>query len=194
MEAPLKAPVAAPLRKPLSTSTGKLLGKEHGKICRKAFHYRAQATAGQALTETTPLWVVLDTNAVLDWQLFEDPRITPLATAIHGGQVRWAQTQWMADELDHMLSHAWPARWKEKSAHLREMGVSRAAVRHELPRPGAAARLRCTDPDDQAFIDLALALPAKWLVTRDKAVLKLARRAAPRGVLILRPEDWPGAA
>ncbi|MBN8487205.1 MAG: PIN domain-containing protein, partial [Burkholderiales bacterium] len=55
--------------------------------------------------------------------------------------------------------------------------------------------LRCTDPDDQKFIDFALACGARWLVSRDKAVLKLRRRAlALHGLQIVHPADWRPAA
>ena len=57
-----------------------------------------------------------------------------------------------------------------------------------LPLAGAATRMRCTDPDDQKFIDLALGHRARWLVTRDRAVLKLARRARTLGLNIVTPE------
>ena len=51
-------------------------------------------------------------------------------------------------------------------------------------------RLVCRDPDDQKFIDLALARNARWLISRDKALLALAKRAKPRGLLIQKPEFW----
>ncbi|MBX3622048.1 MAG: PIN domain-containing protein [Rhizobacter sp.] len=55
-----------------------------------------------------------------------------------------------------------------------------------------AIRLRCTDPDDQKFIDLAVA-NARWLVSRDRAVLKLARRAALFGLQVVSPDRWTQA-
>ena len=55
---------------------------------------------------------------------------------------------------------------------------------------GATTRLRCSDPDDQMFIDLAMAHGANGLLTRDRAVLRLALRARSFGVLIATPEVW----
>ena len=58
------------------------------------------------------------------------------------------------------------------------------------PLLGAEERLRCSDPDDQQFIDLAIARRAHALLTRDRAVLRLAPRARRFGVLIATPEAW----
>ena len=52
---------------------------------------------------------------------------------------------------------------------------------------------RCTDGADQKFIDLALSRRAHWLLSRDRAVLKLRRKLqAITGCRVQRPEDWPG--
>jgi predicted nucleic acid-binding protein len=53
--------------------------------------------------------------------------------------------------------------------------------------------MRCTDTDDQKFIDLALAHGARWLLSRDRAVLKLGRRTRVLGLEVLTPEIWLGA-
>lgn len=39
------------------------------------------------------------------------------------------------------------------------------------------SRLPCTDPADQMFIDLAVAHRVDWLISRDKALLRLRRQA-----------------
>jgi predicted nucleic acid-binding protein len=56
--------------------------------------------------------------------------------------------------------------------------------------PGTVAGLpRCTDCDDQKFLELARDSAADWLVTADKALLRLARRDRLRGLFrILTPE------
>ena len=50
--------------------------------------------------------------------------------------------------------------------------------------------MRCTDPDDQKFIDFALRSGASALLTRDRAVLKLARGARGRGLWIETAVAW----
>jgi predicted nucleic acid-binding protein len=53
--------------------------------------------------------------------------------------------------------------------------------------------LQCSDRDDQKFLALAHAEGARWLLSRDRAVLKLARRAKHFGILISVPERWSAA-
>ncbi len=132
--------------------------------------------------------VVLDTNAVLDWLVFRNPAMQPWAHAIDAGYIRWLGCAEMRDELAHMVAHASLARWQPDA---RTILATIDARCHWVPAPGALpdARLRCTDADDQIFIDLAMAHGARWLLTHDRAVLKLARKAALHGVTILRPAD-----
>jgi predicted nucleic acid-binding protein len=132
--------------------------------------------------------VVLDTNAVLDWLLFADPDVQALAAAIEDGRLRWIATAAMRDEFDHVLGRGLAA---ARGADLERFAL--AWERHCDERPPAATaplHLRCTDNDDQKFLDLAFAAGARWLISRDRAVLKLRRRAAGRGVAIATPGQW----
>jgi len=53
----------------------------------------------------------------------------------------------------------------------------------------------CTDKDDQKFLELARDASADILITKDKALLKLARRTAKAGMFqIMLPEKWRPAA
>lgn len=53
---------------------------------------------------------------------------------------------------------------------------------------------RCSDPDDQKFLELAVAQRADALLSKDKAVLKLRRRALRDfGLRICLPEQWSPA-
>lgn len=133
--------------------------------------------------------MVLDTNATLDWLVFADPRIQPVVDALEAGRLHWLASAAMRQELAHMLGHASLARWSPDTATALAHFDCLAQIR-PCPPGHTQTRLRCSDPDDQVFIDLALAERANFLLTHDRALLKLARRAAPHGLRILRPADW----
>ena len=54
-------------------------------------------------TEAGPAVIVLDTNVVLDWLLFNDPSSNLFAAAIARREVRWAASPAMRDELVEVL-------------------------------------------------------------------------------------------
>jgi putative PIN family toxin of toxin-antitoxin system len=137
------------------------------------------------LTSNLP-GLVLDTNVVLDWLLFRNPCVAALVSAVTGRQVRWLATTAMRDELDHVLARGLAAARQADAAVLLGIWDTHAVVLPDPPRH----RLLCTDPDDQKFIDLALSAHAQWLISRDRAVLKLRHRAAPLGLAVLAPERW----
>jgi predicted nucleic acid-binding protein len=132
--------------------------------------------------------IVLDTNAVLDCWLFEDPAAQALRRAVEAGRLRWLATAPMLAEFTHVLARPIGLRWEPQ----RERLLS-ANQLHSLPAivAPAAARspggLRCSDPDDQKFLDTALHERVRWLVTRDRALLKLRRRAMALGLTIVEP-------
>jgi len=50
---------------------------------------------------------------------------------------------------------------------------------------------RCADPDDQKFLELTLASGARWLLSKDKELLKLDRRTRSAGLFSIRlPQLW----
>ena len=135
--------------------------------------------------------VVVDTNAALDLWLFQDPRVQGLRLALEKRQLRWLACPAMREELAHVLDRGLAqARGVEGQSVLRAWDE---AVEHPLlpdPEATAVSRLHCSDPDDQKFLELALSAGSKYLLTSDSALLKLARRAAPRGLHICRPYGW----
>jgi predicted nucleic acid-binding protein len=141
--------------------------------------------------------VVLDTNAVLDWLVFADPAAQRIGAAVCNAQLRWIATPDMLTELHdvlgRLLTHPPLQRWQAAHAPASaEVGRRVEIVR--TPEPlSPTLRLHCTDPDDQCFIDLALATRTPWLITRDRALLRLARRARPHGVAVLTPAQWCAA-
>ncbi len=145
-------------------------------------------------TESDIHTVVLDTNVVLDWFVFRNPESIAFAGAIVKGNLRWIATLEMRDELAHVLARGHLDMWQVDAPALWA-----AWDRHcmNLPTPaemGPRGQLRCSDADDQKFIDLAVTAGAHWLLTRDRAVLKLARRLRERGVEVMPPGRWAPAA
>ncbi len=130
---------------------------------------------------------MLDTNVVLGWLLFEDPSGVAIGEAIATGHVTWLASAPLRAELAYVLVRGisrWPC----------DVGAVLARFdRHATiatPHRSVVHRLKCTDGDDQKFIDLALDHGAFALLSRDRAVLRLARRAQCHGVTISTPDAW----
>lgn len=136
--------------------------------------------------------VILDTNVVLDWLLFDDTRVKPLAAALASGRLRWRRSEAMAQELARVLAYPAIAPWLSAQGITPADILARAANHAVLTAAGAPAplTLRCADPDDQCYIDLALAHPGCQLLSRDKAVLALRKRASASNIQILTPAEW----
>ena len=135
-----------------------------------------------APTETAlrPLWV-LDPNILLDVFLFADPAAQPLREALAQAHIRWISTAPMREELARVLGYPHIAKrmdFYQRSFEdlLRDFDTHSHQV-EVAPR----APLRCKDPDDQRFIDLALAHQA-CLLSKDHAVLCMAKRLRALGV------------
>jgi predicted nucleic acid-binding protein len=132
---------------------------------------------------------VLDTNVVLDWLVFRNPGVAPLGEAVASGRLRWIGCPAMGAELRHVLTLGALAHRSELVEYALTF-FDRFCSCEPLPTALPLTRLRCSDPSDQMFVDLALAQGADWLFSRDRALLKLARKAAPLGLRIRPPEAW----
>ena len=132
--------------------------------------------------------VVIDTQTVMDWLVFQEPSVMPLADAVTAGELQWLGHPSMLEELLHVLGRGVAASRNPDVAAIQ--AVFAAQCRQIDTLPPRAPRLVCRDPDDQIFIDLALAHGAKWLISRDRAVLALAKRARPFGLEILSAPQW----
>jgi predicted nucleic acid-binding protein len=135
--------------------------------------------------------VVIDTNAVLDWLVFAEPAALALGDAIDSRRCVWCATPAMLAELRAVLNRPLAERWEPA----RKLALTFDLDRWLVPQPAADAplarqRLICRDATDQMFIDLALGCAPTWLVTRDRALLALRRRAALQGVIVATPEQW----
>nr|WP_315847838.1 putative toxin-antitoxin system toxin component, PIN family [uncultured Rhodoferax sp.] len=119
--------------------------------------------------------IVLDTNIVLDLLVFHDAATPPLRDALQAGRLQWVATAPMRDELERVLDYPQIAK------RLVFYGLSAAQVLQardaqvqtlEVP---PKASVTCKDPDDQKFIDLAVAQRCTVL-SKDQAVLCMAKR------------------
>ncbi len=133
--------------------------------------------------------LVLDTNVILDWIAFDDARVYPLVSAIENGVWRAATSPACLQELRRALGYvqvklepaAQALAFERYLAHSVVLEFPDAALAPDLPL--------CEDPDDQKFLELAWQVRASHLVTRDKALLKLARRVSDR-FTVLAPDAF----
>ena len=139
-------------------------------------------------TDASSYDIVIDTQVVMDWLIFKDLRVAPLVRAIDSGALHWIGLPAMLDELRHVLGRGVAAAYAPDLAMIEHTFANQCRMIEQAPLP--AVRLVCRDQDDQMFIDLALASGARWLFSRDRAVLALAKRARAAGLGILTPESW----
>lgn len=130
---------------------------------------------------TSALPVVIDTNVVLDWLVFDDPLVQPVARALECRQaLQLISSAACLEELRRVL--AFPSFRLHEAAQadaLQRYQAQAVMVSHEFAGPSGLPR--CTDRDDQKFLELAWHSGARWLITRDKALLRMARRIAKLG-------------
>ena len=145
----------------------------------------------------SPARVVLDTNVCLDLFVFDDPRATPLRQALADGAVMAVadadtRAEWMRVlgypvlGLDGDRQAAALAAFDATMHRVEHAGEAHAATAGPLPT--------CSDPDDQKFLTLARATGARWLLSRDRALLELSRRLQRSdGCTVATPEAWAAA-
>lgn len=136
---------------------------------------------------TRPPALVLDTNAVLDWLLFRDLAADAFGAAISEHRVVWLASRAMRREFDDVLGRARLTEWQTDAEHCLRLWDAHARMTDSEP---PASSLRCRDPDDQVFVDLALQHGCRWLITRDRAVLDLRSSARALGLTIVTPSAF----
>jgi len=135
-----------------------------------------------SLASSGALRVVLDSNVWIDILVFDDPHTRPIAAALESGALAALIDARCLAELSYVLDYPQFAhRNVDKAAALAV--VARLTQRVEPRAPaGSDGNTRplpqCKDRDDQKFLELAHAAQADWLVSKDRAVLKLAKRIA----------------
>lgn len=140
-----------------------------------------------------PKRIVIDTNVCLDLFVFRDPRWNALLTALQSGALQAVTRADCRREWQIVLGYP----------HLPLDDTSRPQIEHEFDSlitllahapcaPELEIRLPlCKDRDDQKFLELARDADAEILITKDKALLKLAKKTVRAGLFsIMTPEAW----
>ena len=139
-----------------------------------------------------PLRLVLDTNVWLDWLVFDDPALQPLRLAVDGGDAEIVIDAACEAELARVLGYPLQKWTLDAAAQAACLAHCRRITRR-VSTTVSTALPACADPDDQKFIELAYGAAADFLITRDVALLAIARRRPPPPFPILSPAQflWP---
>ncbi|MEO6920303.1 MAG: PIN domain-containing protein [Collimonas sp.] len=137
--------------------------------------------------------IVIDTNVCLDLFVFHDPRWHGLMTALQSGAVEAVTRADCRLEWQMVLHYSHlPITDETRPGFNAEFDAMITCLPPEALAPRTDIRLPlCTDGDDQKFLELALGAHATTLITKDKALLKLARKTAKIGLFaIIPPQAW----
>jgi putative PIN family toxin of toxin-antitoxin system len=142
-----------------------------------------------------PKRLVLDTNVCLDLFVFRDPRWAKLLVALQTKKVEAVTREDCRREWQIVLDY--PHLPLDEQTR-RQSAIDFDALIHCVPLTPAiesAVKLPiCKDPDDQKFLEIARDMQAEALITKDKALLKLARRTVRAGLFTIMPPDaWINA-
>lgn len=130
--------------------------------------------------------VVLDTNVLLDILLFEDPNVQLIHFALQSGKIaavgHFDSFYELADVISRPIFNLTES---QQNKILQSWVQLHYLYRLELP-----AESYCKDQDDDKFFNLAKAVGAKFLLSKDKKVLKAKGKAKRFGCLVIKPNDF----
>jgi putative PIN family toxin of toxin-antitoxin system len=136
--------------------------------------------------------IVLDTNVCLDLFVFHNRRWAALLAAIESGAVEAVTRADCRAEYLVVLGYT----HLPLDAATRVLAAARfdSLIKLVEPAPKPLRLPVCSDRDDQKFLEVARDAGAEVLITKDKALLKLARKTAQAGMFrIMVPENWLAA-
>ena len=117
--------------------------------------------------------VVLDTNILLDLFYFKDKSVAYLFECLKTHQVQGFTCELIWDELEEVLAR------KPFNQTVEEVNFIRSNYQNLLtwqtPQKNNSG-IKCNDPDDQIFVELAVELAPCSLITKDKDLLILQKK------------------
>jgi uncharacterized protein len=142
----------------------------------------------------TPKRLVLDTNIWLDWLVFRDASVLFLQNEVSEGRAQIFIDAACDAELERVLAYPLGKHSIDAATQAVCLAEARRIARRIDTVASEADRKQlplCRDPDDQKLLELALASCAQYLVTKDHALLELARRVQP--FRIVTPRKFPAS-
>jgi putative PIN family toxin of toxin-antitoxin system len=136
--------------------------------------------------------IILDTNIWLDWLVFNDASLLYLKKEVSEGRAEVFIDAACEAELERVLAYPLGKHSIDAAAQAACLAEARRTARRIDTIASEADRKQlplCRDPDDQKFLELALAAGAQFLVTKDHALLELARRV--QAFRIVTPAKFP---
>ncbi len=157
----------------------------------------SSTSSTEAPAGSGPRRLVLDTNVVLDLLLFRDPGVRAIKHALRAGGARCFSDAACLEELRRVLDYPQFGLEPDEARQILEEYRLLAQWHDPDEAPGATSGPPlplCRDPDDQKFLLLARAVDAHLLVTKDKALLALARRKFRlHGLRVVSPKEAAAA-
>ena len=126
--------------------------------------------------------IILDTNILLDILVFDDERAHPLRAALDAELLDAVATDKTFAEFLDVIGREQFSLEKEQQDLIREQWKKWARIISDEEL--CQAPWKCKDRDDQVFINLAYSLRPSALISKDKQVLKIAKRAIKEKVTI----------
>lgn len=130
-----------------------------------------------------PAPCVLDTNIVLDLWVFDEPKAEGLRASVETGQSQWLATAAMREELARVLAYPQIVKRLTHRSLPADTVLGHFDRWAQLQPNAPKAEYACKDPDDQKFIDLAVAHTAS-LHSKDAQVLCMKKRLERCGVAL----------
>ena len=129
--------------------------------------------------------LVLDTNVVIDWLVFDDPFLASFRSSVVDKQTTVVTHLPAVVELQRVLGYRTLKLPVERQSDVL-VRYEALTTRVEVSDEALPERFpRCRDSDDDHFLALAWHAKADAVVSRDKAVLKLAKKAKKFGFQVL---------
>jgi len=117
--------------------------------------------------------LVLDTNILLDLFYFKDQSVEGLLNSLVEHKITAYTCADIWAELEEVLARKPFAQSFEQIKAIRDTNSSL----FEWLTPGVKkSGIKCSDPDDQIFIELAVTIAPCYLITKDKDLLRLSKR------------------